>query len=239
MDPRKPIFDLVRTGSRPGLFNDPGCILALNNILDSFDFPRETTSHALKDPKAFYDKVRLITGSLDQVQVTTIDALLSKASHWSIGWMAYGIATPWHECRLRPIHELGGTAYLSKYDTGELAKRLGNTPQADGDGIRYAGRGLVQLTGTKNYRDAGKFLGLDLIGNPDLALDPVNAARILIWGMETGAFTSCSLGDCIGEVGTHQTFVKARKIINGSDKAELIAGYADKFQEALQAGGWA
>nr|DAY41522.1 MAG TPA: putative chitinase [Caudoviricetes sp.] len=53
---------------------------------------------------------------------------------------------------------------------------LGNTEQ--GDGWRYRGRGLVQLTGRSNYRKYGKILGIDLEGNPDLASDPQVAAQV-------------------------------------------------------------
>lgn len=54
--------------------------------------------------------------------------------------------------------------------------KLGNTEK--GDGWRYRGRGLVQLTGRSNYRKFGKKLGIDLEGNPDLASDPQVAAQI-------------------------------------------------------------
>ena len=196
--------------------------------------------HALSNSGAFYEAVRATTGALDTPQVRTIDALITEAGRWPIGWLAYALGTAWHECRLRPIHEMGGPKYLAKYDTGGLAKALGNTPEADGDGILYAGRGLVQLTGRRNYDAAGKALGIDLLNHPDKALEPAVATRILIWGMEGGHFTGKGLGDYLtGWNGDHASFVECRRIINGSDKAELIAGYADKFQHALQVGGWA
>lgn len=68
------------------------------------------------------------------------------------------------------------------YDTGRLAARLGNTPGADGDGQRLKGRGFIQLTGTNNYRKYGEALGsagIDLLADPDKALDPKVAALIL------------------------------------------------------------
>lgn len=193
----------------------------------------------MANPAAFFAGVKKVTGSLDQVQVDTINRLLDGAKHWPASYLAYALATAWHECRLRPIHELGGQKYLSKYDTGKLAKDLGNTPEADGDGILYAGRGLVQLTGRRNYRAAGEYLGLDLLANPDLALKPDVAARILIWGMETGSFTTRSLKTYLhAETGTRQEFINARRIINGTDKAAMIADYALRFQDAIVKGGW-
>ena len=52
--------------------------------------------------------------------------------------------------------------------------RMGN----NGEGYKFRGRGLVQLTGRENYEHYGKLTGLDLVKNPDLANDPANAAKI-------------------------------------------------------------
>jgi putative chitinase len=231
-DPRAAIFAEVRKAATPGVFNDPGNVLALDNILDALGVPH-VRHHALADPTAFFAAVRKITGPLDQVQVDTINRLLTAAAHWPIGWLAYGLATAHHECELRPIREKGGDKYLSKY---EGRADLGNTQP--GDGVRFAGRGLVQLTGRRNYAAAGEYLDIDLIGNPDLALVPEYATRILVWGMETGAFTGKSLSDYITGRGTPSAFIKARRIINGTDKDALIAGYAENFLAALDAGRW-
>lgn len=58
------------------------------------------------------------------------------------------------------------------------ANRLGNGSEASGDGWLYRGSGYKQLTGRSNYREIGALVGLDLEGHPEMARDPVNAARI-------------------------------------------------------------
>lgn len=79
-----------------------------------------------------------------------------------------------------PINERGGNSYFNRmYDTGPRAKSLGNTPESDGDGASYHGRGFVQITGRANYHDMGQALGLPLEEHPDRALEPKAAARIL------------------------------------------------------------
>ena len=236
---RAAIFAAFRA-AKPDVFSDPVRIGILDGICDDFGIARDGAAqkHSLSDEAAFFTGLRKITGPLDQSQVDTIKALLAEASHWPIGWMAYGLATAFHESRLRPIREMGGPSYLAKYDTGKLAAALGNTPEADGDGIKYAGRGLVQITGLANYRKFAAMLGIDLVGNPDLALQPDVAVKILTLGMEGGKFTGIGLRECIIDRGTHDTFVKARRIVNGIDKSQTIAGYAERCQEALDAGGW-
>lgn len=61
------------------------------------------------------------------------------------------------------------------------ADRLGNGPRSSGDGFRYRGRGLIQLTGRANYRKAGEALGLPLEDEPGRVLEPDVAALTAAW----------------------------------------------------------
>jgi putative chitinase len=63
--------------------------------------------------------------------------------------------------------------------------RMGNGPAESGEGWLYRGRGLKQLTGKFNYEKCGKALGVDLVGNPDLLLEPIYAARSAGWFWES------------------------------------------------------
>ncbi|WP_200844674.1 MULTISPECIES: hypothetical protein [unclassified Novosphingobium] len=187
-------------------------------------------TRSLGDAASFFTALRQVTGGVTQAQVNILNLLLVAAggAGWPIGWLAYGLATAWHEARFLPQAEWG----LGK---GRPYARAGKYGQS-----QY-GRGLVQLTWDFNYEWADKVLGLNglLLRNFDLALDPAIATRILIKGMEDGAFTGRRLGQYIVNRGTPEAFENARRIINGTDKAQLIAAYAERFQAALDKGRWA
>ena len=149
---------------------------------------------------------------------------------------AYVLATAHHETdgTMQPIRERGGGAYLTRlYDIAgkdpARARAHGNT-QA-GDGIRYAGRGYVQLTWKGTYARIGLLLGIDLVATPDRALDPETAATILIRGMMEGWFTGRSLPEFVG--GTRRDFVQARRVVNGLDRAKTIAAEAELMLAAI------
>lgn len=98
--------------------------------------------------------------------------------------MAAFLAQIGHESgQLQYVRELGNDKYLSKYDTGRLAQRLGNTPAADGDGQLYRGRGLIQVTGRFNYEACSEALFGDsrLLNTPELLEHPVYASMSAGW----------------------------------------------------------
>jgi putative chitinase len=208
-------------------------------------------AHSLNNPASFFDDLRtgLLRPTLSVEEVEGCNALLRAfgAAEWPLAWAAYGLATAYHETAhtMQPIREFGGPNYFFRmYDPQGarplVAKRLGNTQP--GDGARYFGRGYVQLTGRANYRNAGVELNLPLDDQPDLALQPDIAARVMVLGMSKGWFTSQSCATQLPEGGTagdKACFCSARRIINGQDCAPLIASYALQFQTALQDGGWA
>jgi hypothetical protein len=151
-------------------------------------------------------------------------------------YTAYMLATAFHETaqEMQPVNERGGNSYFhDRYDiTGshkDTAQRLGNT--FEGDGIKYHGRGLPQLTGRANYDKLGKRLGIDLVGNPDLALHDDVAVKIMGVGMTEGLFTGKTLATYFNA--TTDDPLNARKIVNWLDCAALIASYHNVFKAAL------
>lgn len=212
----------------------------------------------------FFNSVRksVFNGSLSQSQVTGLDAILDASAKFGVTdlrMVAYAMATPMIETggTYEPITEnlnYSVEALRSKFGNrisaadaakygrtamqkanqeaianiiygGEWGKQnLGNT-QA-GDGWKYRGRSLTQVTGRRNYAKFG------LENNPEDALHINTAAEIMVKGMRDGLFTGKKFSDYFG---TNAQWVQARRIINGLDKAEEIAAYAQKFYNSLKA----
>jgi putative chitinase len=79
------------------------------------------------------------------------------------------------------------------------SSRMGNGPAESGEGWLYRGRGLKQLTGKFNYEKCSQGLGVDLVGNPDLLLEPLYAARSAGWFWKSNALsTYADSGDIKG-----------------------------------------
>ena len=118
------------------------------------------------------------------VFVSALNAAMARRQINTPQRQAIFLAQVGHESgELNFVRELGGDQYLSKYDTGTLAARLGNTPEADGDGQRYRGRGLIQITGHNNYLRCSLALFEDerLLRTPELLEQPQWAAESAAW----------------------------------------------------------
>lgn len=165
---------------------------------------------------------------------TILDEIKAADYHHPYG-IAYILATAHHESdKFKSYREYGDENYFKKmYDIEgsrpRKARELGNINV--GDGAKYAGRGAVQITGRTNYQKQGKKLGLDLENHPELTERDDIAARILVRGMMDGDFTGKKL-DHYFTIETYD-FWGARRMINGTDKADLIAGYAEHYLQAL------
>jgi len=209
------------------------------------------TRTTLRTPARFFADVRaagLLGSSLDQGEVDGLNAILHACggAGWGKRFTAYALATADHETAgtMQPIRERGSREYLTRlYDIAgrdpARARRYGNTRA--GDGVRYCGRGYVQLTWRANYEVATRELrkagiNVDLVENPDLAMRPDVAAFVMVNGMQHGWFTGVKLGDFI--TSNAYNFVKARKVINGLDCAEQIAHEAGLYLAALTGGDW-
>ena len=182
----------------------------------------------------FFDAVRrdLFGGSLSASQVAGTEAILDEWDRRRLSdlrYLSYMLATTLHEtaATMQPITERGPKSYFAKYDG---RADLGNTQP--GDGYRFRGRGYVQLTGRANYVKAASKLGVSLAVDPELALDPDIAAKVMFAGMAEGWFTGKKLADYFSN--GKSDWKNARRIINGLDKADTIAAYGKAFYAALQ-----
>lgn len=176
----------------------------------------------------FFSFVRgqLFGGKLKPSQVDGLTAILN---YWDAHlaakddrWLAYALGTAYHETdkTIGPIREYG----LGK-------NKPYGVPVPPPNGPIYYGRGLVQLTWVDNYKKMGAKIGKDLVADPDLALKLENAVPIMFIGMEQGLFTGVGFAKFFNP--TTENWVGARKIINGTDKAQLIAGHAQMFYAAI------
>lgn len=164
----------------------------------------------------FFERVKraVFGGRLTARQVDGMNQILAyRDAKWPKmpdAELAYLLATVVHETafEMQPIKERGGQKYLQSKPYWP-----------------FFGRGLVQITWERNYK-------LFKVSPPDKALEWPTALDIAFRGMILGMFTGKKLADYIGE--GKCDYVAARRIINGTDRARLVAGYARAFQDALK-----
>ena len=192
------------------------------------------------DRKFFYDTVRLnlFAGNLTQSQVDGMNYLLEvwewgfEANNPNDGtmWLAYALATFYHETAytMQPIEEYGRGSGKS------YGQKTGPHNQA------YYGRGHVQLTWETNYKNGQQYLkdryGVHANIYPDASkmLDSQTSALVSYDGMIYGWFTGVGLPKYFSKSRGVEDPVNARRIVNGTDQAQKIAGYYSKFKNALK-----
>ena len=176
--------------------------------------------------ETFFGLWRKRFGSLKQTQVVGLEFLLGKfEKEERLVWLeqvAYILATVYHEtaATMQPIRE---------YHLGK-GKAYGK-PEGKYNNVYY-GRGYVQITWGANYEKMGRLLNQPLFKSPDLALEPEISYNIMIEGMLRGLFTGHSLDRYINE--ERKDYIGARRVVNGTDKAKLIAGYAKWCENTLR-----
>lgn len=185
-------------------------------------------------------------GKLSVSQVAGCSAILDEwerrklAGHWELSYL---LATPFHETgtAMQPVIEtrqIGEKKNPSVYVAIARLERswaAGRMPwvkkaywRKDADGLSWLGRGLPQVTHKYNYLKAEKALGVPFTKNPDLMLDLRYAVPVMFLGMIDGWFTSKKLSDYFGP-GREPDLFNARRIINGTESAAKVAGYAKMF----------
>lgn len=195
----------------------------------------------------FFADIRpMFGGSMSQVQVDVVNAILDRSKELPDAHLAYILATGFGEAKLTPIREnMNYTAarikqvWPNRPEAVQFARkpealansvyggRLGNRVGTN-DGWIYRGGGIDQLTGRDNYRKVG------IENMPDAILKPEAAVESIVHGMVTGRYTGKKLSDYDKPSGFD--FEAARSIVNGDVKlnGKKYAGYAMAFLMALQ-----
>ena len=147
--------------------------------------------------------------------------LAADAAFQDQRWVAYLLGTARHETAFTfgPVSEYGKGA---GHPYGLPDPQTGQT---------YYGRGYVQITWKGNYDKFSKLVEVDLVNHPDEALSAPVAYRIASYGMVHGSFTGVGLAKYINAEGCD--YFNARRVINGTDCADAIAGYAEAFAKVL------
>lgn len=139
-----------------------------------------------------------ITIAMDKYGIDTPNeqaSFLAQCAHESalfsllvenLNYSADGLAKTWPNRFAKPdktpnVKALELARKPERIANSVYAGRMGNGPESSGDGWKYRGRGLIQITGRNNYSDCGRDLGIALLNNPDLLIQPEYAALSAGW----------------------------------------------------------
>lgn len=206
--------------------------------------------------------------SLSQAQVDGIDAIIAECRKQGadLGQTSYILATAYGETggKMRPVREnmnysakripqvfsakrrqgiptsklagnpqlLANTVYGGEWGKDNLGNRIGTD-----DGWDFRGFWIGQITGYHNAKKWAAGLSVDLIGNPSLLDDPHLAVKGLVLPMLEGWATGKPLHQYVK--GNFRDYIEARRVWNGTFEATKYAEYAEAFEAALDAAGYA
>ena len=172
----------------------------------------------------------LFSGNISDIAKRNMEIFLNDNTvieFYTKRYLAYLLATVYHETAFVKNRKL----YRNMAPVEEVGRGSGRRYGKPGsNGKIFYGRGHIQLTWEDNYIKVGNLIGVDLYNNPELALDENISSEIAIKGMLYGWFTGRKLSDFLN---TKLDYVNARRIINGTDKASIIASYASIFEKCL------
>lgn len=179
-------------------------------------------------------------GRLTQSQIDGVNRLIricKSCNVTDLRHIANILAQVFHETggRMQPVREAFQTSDKASIDALDRAWKAGRLKWVSAPYWRsgYFGRGDIQITHKANYQKLGVAIGVDLVSNPSKALDPEVSGKIAVIGMRDGLFTGKRLSHYFS--GIVDDAKGARAIVNGSDKASLIATYHSSFLGALKA----
>lgn len=207
--------------------------ITVKSILDTINEIINKNMNAFLNPKPqqidkglFFKNFGIAFGSISTKKLDALTKFIELTnknfSEFTVNQWAYAYATTHHETNatFEPVKE----AYWVKNADDWRRKNLRYYP--------YYGRGFVQLTWLENYILFSRFLGVDIVDKPDKVMDFGLSFKVMVHGMKNGTFTGKKLSDYISNL--KADYVGARRVINGTDKAQLIAGYANKFESILK-----
>ncbi len=198
--------------------------------------------------RIFFDGIResIFGGSLNQRQVEGIDGILDAwdDGDWTdLRWLACILGQCWLEVGsdMYPVREgfaasdQEAIAHVSRLHAAGKIKTNYALPDPD-TGLAAFGRGLIQLTWIENYIRAGQELGIDLVDNPDLLLEPAVSGKVAVRGCIEGWFR----GDKSGRYNCARYFTAsknewaaARNIVNGDKRGGDLEYRSKLFFHAL------
>ena len=195
-----------------------------------------TGKDIIKEPTYDQESIEILRGILKRINL-----FFRKNAEYppNLYYLSYMLATAhWETTYAKEFDSLvernNGREYdpvlASTPERRDGAKDKGNT--VEGDGLKYRGRGLAQMTWKNNYKEASEYLNVDFVNQPDKAAELDYAVPILIWGSINGIFSKKKLSKYINE--DKIDYKLARYVINGQNYAQYIAQNAECFEAILR-----